>query len=109
MITSAKLRHIIRNYAFARKKEATRRTQEKMWKEVSGRWKKPQLVRTLDSYSLPKGLVLQRVPEVSSGEPEQVRGKTRIKPTRYGLPNSGEEAMALIKEPALPSFVHCCH
>ena len=63
--------------AFAQKKEAARRMQEKLWKEVSERWTAPQLLRTLDSYSLSEGLVLQRVPEVSSGEPEQVGGKTR--------------------------------
>ena len=34
----------------------------------------------LDGESLPAGLILQRVPEVSSGEPEQVRGDERVRP-----------------------------
>ena len=46
------------------------------------------------------------MPEVSSDEPEQVRGKTRVRPPRSGLPNSGEEAMALIKRhPLPPSYI----
>ena len=55
--------------AIARKKEAMRGMQEKMWKEASEKWQEPQLLRTLDSYTLPRGVVLQKVLEVSSDEP----------------------------------------
>jgi len=89
--------------AIARKKEAIRGMQEKLWKEVSDRWTDPQLLSTLDSYQLPRGIVLQKVLGVSSDEPEQARGKTSVRPPHLGLPNSGEEAMALIKKHPLPA------
>ena len=74
------------------KKERYRNKQEGLMAEVL-RQRPDSVMFEMDGHSLPAGLAVRLAPEVSP-EPEQARGKKRLRCPRLGLPSSAQEAAA---------------